>query len=135
MRSSVLLYYFYRLGGFATTMSFGEKLKAVWFHSKNRTGDLQTFFRDGTAFNLQLPKGDIQITPKIHMWEIEYKDHPRDPNQLAQKILFLYRYGFNQLILMTRKKLFLINFYTVKKSKQYSKMKSTGVQTLRPFFF
>ena len=72
--------------GFATTMSFGEKLKVSMVPFKNRTGDLQTFFRDGTAFNLQLPKGDIQITPKIHMWKIEYKDHPRDPNQFAQKI-------------------------------------------------
>lgn len=75
--------------GYAATMSFGEKLKVSMVpfkDSKASTGDLALNFRDKSAFSLSLPEGDVIITPKVHMWKVQYQDHPRDKNQFAQKL-------------------------------------------------
>jgi len=75
--------------GFATTMSYGEKLKVsmVPFQdSRASTGDLAINFRGKEAFRLTLPEGDVKITPRIMEWKIGYSDHPRDKNQFAQEI-------------------------------------------------
>ncbi len=75
--------------GFATSMSYGEKLKVsmVPFQdSRASTGDLAINFRGKEAFRLTLPEGDVLITPRIMEWKIGYSDHPRDKNQFAQEI-------------------------------------------------
>ena len=75
--------------GFATTMSYGEKLKVSMIpfqDSRASTGDLALNFRGKEAFRLTLPEGDVKITPRILEWKIGYSDHPRDKNQFAQEI-------------------------------------------------
>lgn len=75
--------------GFATTMSYGEKLKVSMIpyqDSRASTGDLALNFRGKEAFRLSLPEGDVKITPRILEWKIGYADHPRDKNQFAQEI-------------------------------------------------
>ena len=75
--------------GFATTMSYGEKLKVSMIpfqDSRASTGDLALNFRGKEAFRLTLPEGDVKITPRILEWKIGYADHPRDKNQFAQEI-------------------------------------------------
>jgi len=75
--------------GHTATMSFGEQLKVSMVPYKDSlasTGDLAINFRNKEAFSLSLPEGDVIITPKVHMWKVQYKDHPRDKNQFAQKI-------------------------------------------------
>ena len=75
--------------GFATTMSYGAKLKVSMIpfqDSRASTGDLAVNFRGKEAFRLTLPEGDVKITPRILEWKIGYSDHPRDKNQFAQEI-------------------------------------------------
>ena len=76
--------------GYAATTSFGEKMRVsmVPFRdSRASTGDLAINFRGKEAFRLELPEGDVIITPTVHTWKVDYKDHPRDKNQFAQKLL------------------------------------------------
>ena len=76
--------------GHAATTSFGEKMKVSMVpfkDSRASTGDLAINFRGKEAFRLELPDGDVIITPIVHNWKVEYKDHPRDKNQFAQKLI------------------------------------------------
>ncbi|MDB9890718.1 hypothetical protein OAD74_04945 [Alphaproteobacteria bacterium] len=75
--------------GYAATTSFGEKMRVSMVpfkDSRASTGDLAINFRGKEAFRLDLPDGDVVITPTVHAWKVEYKDHPRDTNQFAQKL-------------------------------------------------
>ena len=76
--------------GYAATTSFGEKMKVSMVpfkDSRASTGDLAINFRSKEAFRLELPEGDVVITPTVHTWKVDYKDHPRDKNQFAQKLV------------------------------------------------
>lgn len=75
--------------GYAATTSFGEKMKVSMVpfkDSRASSGDLAINFRGKEAFRLELPDGEVVITPTVHAWKVEYKDHPRDNNQFAQKL-------------------------------------------------
>lgn len=75
--------------GYAATTSFGEKMKVSMVPFKDSragSGDLTIYFRGKKAFKLELPKGEVVITPTVHTWKVDYKDHPRDKNQFAQKL-------------------------------------------------